>query len=54
MIRGDIDRWRLELAAADTSGSCALAEEISKWIADGEHLIAELLKSSAGSLNVAR
>ena len=42
MIRGDIERWKVELAAADRSRSRTLAEEIGKWIADGEDLIAEL------------
>jgi len=42
LIWGDIERWGADLAPADTSGSRVLAEEISKWIADGEHLTAEL------------
>jgi hypothetical protein len=42
LIQGDIERWKVELAAADTSGFRTLAEELGKWIANGEHLIAEL------------
>ena len=33
---------REEFAHADRSGSRTWADEISRWIADGEHLIAEL------------